>query len=79
MEKSMQEQGILPMEKLLIQELPKDEQVLKDSLPKYQIIDGNHHITTACEVFSKDDIDWVCNVVKVLLPFQCFSVSTTFH
>ena len=79
MEKSMREQGILPMEKLLIQELPEDEQVLNDGLPKYWIVDGNHCITTVHEVFSKDDIDWVCDVVKVLLAhpsslfntFQC--------
>ena len=67
------------MEKLLIQELPEDECVLKDSKPEYWIVDGNHCITTVHEVFSKDDIDWVCDVVKVLLAhpsslfntFQC--------
>jgi len=58
------------MEKLLIQELPEDEQVLKDGLPEYWTVDGNH-ITTVCEVFGKDDIDWVCDVVKVLLPYSC--------
>lgn len=77
MEKSMRERGILPMEKLLVQELPEDERVLKDGLPEYRIVDGNHRVTTVREVFGKDDIDWVCDVVKVLLPypllpFQCF-------
>jgi hypothetical protein len=57
------------MEKLLVQELPEEEQVLKDSQPEYHIVDGNHHITTVCEVFGKDNIDWVCDVVKVLLPY----------
>ncbi len=57
------------MEKLLVQQLPEDECVLKDGKPKYQIVDGNHHVTTAHEVFSKDDIDWVCDVVKVLLTY----------
>ncbi len=57
------------MEKLLVQQLPKDECVLKDGKPKYWIVDGNHHVTTACEVFGKDDIDWVCDVVKVLLTY----------
>ena len=83
----MQEQGILPMEKLLIQELPKNERVLNNGLPEYQIVDSNHHITTAHEVFSKDDIDWVCDVVKVLLPYpsslfnavQCTQPYTNLH
>jgi hypothetical protein len=87
MEKSMQERGILLMEKLLVQELPENERVLNDSLPEYWIIDGNHHVTTACEVFGKDDIDWVCDVVKVLLPYpsslfnaaQCTQPYTNLH
>ena len=41
--------------------------MLNNGLPEYQIVDGNHHVTTVCEVFGKDDIDWVCDVVKVLL------------
>ena len=69
MEKLMWERGILPMEKLLIQELPKNERVLNDGLPEYWIVDGNHRVTTVHEVFGKDDIDWVCDVVKVLLPY----------
>ncbi len=55
------------MEKLLIQKLPKDEEVLNNGLPEYQIIDGI--VTTVHEVFGKDDIDWVCDVVKVLLTY----------
>ena len=56
------------MEKLLVQELPENERVLNDGLPEYWIVDSNHWVTTVCEVFGKDDIDWVCDVVKVLLP-----------
>ncbi len=57
------------MEKLLVQVLPEDERVLNDGKPEYRIIDGNHRVVTAREVMGKPDLDWVCDVVKVLLPY----------
>jgi len=44
---SMNEMGVLTMERLLVQQLPPSQLVLNDGLPEYCVIDGNHHVQTA--------------------------------
>jgi hypothetical protein len=45
--KLMKEMGVLMMERLLVQQLPESECLLKDGVPKYAVINGNHHVMTA--------------------------------
>jgi hypothetical protein len=61
----MQEFGVLVLERLLIQELPPAEHVLNDGKPEYLIINGNHHVLTAHELYPDREILWLCNVADV--------------
>lgn len=64
--KSMKEMGVLPMERLLIQELPEKERTLGDGKVEYMVIDGNHRIQVARELSpDHQHMNWVCDIVKV--------------
>jgi hypothetical protein len=67
---SMKEMGILTMEHLLIQQLPESKCILKDGAPEYMVIDGNHHIMTAQQLFPDKSFKWCCNVVDVCIPYS---------
>jgi uncharacterized ParB-like nuclease family protein len=77
MRQAMTEHSVLTLEHLLVQELPPNERVLNDGQPKYIVIDGNHRLTTCCEMFPDCKFEWSCNVVRVhclLLYEHCFNV-----
>src|SRR3546814_20122711 len=56
----------------LVQELPESECTYHNGQPEYHIIDNNHLVSTARSIFHKEDIDLLCDVVRVctLPPHQ---------
>jgi hypothetical protein len=68
--KLMKEMGILMMECLLVQQLPESECLLKDSVPKYAVINSNHHIMTAQQLFPDRSFKWCCNLVNVCVTYH---------
>ena len=62
---SMNEMGVLTMERLLVQQLPPSQLVLNDGLPEYCVIDGNHRVQTARRLFPNKDFNWCCDIVDV--------------
>jgi hypothetical protein len=68
--KSMKEMGVLTMECLLVQQLPESECLLKDGAPKYAVIDSNHCVMTAQQLFPDRSFKWCCNLVDVCVPYH---------
>ncbi len=68
---SMKEMGVLTMECILVQQLPQSECILNDSAPEYAIIDGNHHVMTAQQLFPDKSFKWCCDLVNVSIPHHC--------
>ncbi|ELR21855.1 uncharacterized protein ACA1_386940 [Acanthamoeba castellanii str. Neff] len=56
--------GVLTMERLLVQELPPSQCILKDGMPEYCIINSNHHIQTAQQLFPGKSFKWCCDIVN---------------
>ncbi len=79
---AFQEKGILTDQPLLLCELKASECTLNDGEPEYQVIDGNHCVSVACEM-NFSDLDWRCNIIKVLCftfyinVFICISILAT--
>ena len=67
---SMKEMGVLTMEHLLVQQLPESKCFLKDGAPKYMVINGNHCIMTAQQLFPDKSFKWCCNIVDVCIPYH---------
>jgi hypothetical protein len=67
---SMKEMGVLMMEHLLIQQLPESECILKDGVPEYMVIDSNHCIMTAQQLFPDKSFKWCCDIVDVCIPYH---------
>jgi hypothetical protein len=65
----MNEMGVLMMEHLLVQELPPSQCILKDGMPEYCIIDGNHCVQTAWRLFPGKPFKWCCDIVDVCFSF----------
>ena len=66
----MKEMGVLMMEHLLVQQLPESKCFLKDGAPKYMVINGNHCIMTAQQLFPDKSFKWCCNIVDVCIPYH---------
>ena len=67
----MKEMGVLMMEHILIQQLPQSECILNNGAPEYAIIDGNHHVMTAQQLFPDKSFKWCCDLVNVSIPHHC--------
>ncbi len=68
---SMKEMGVLTMEWILVQQLPQSKCILNDGVPKYAIINSNHHVTTARQLFPDRSFKWCCDLVNVSIPYHC--------
>jgi hypothetical protein len=66
----MKEMGVLTMEHLLVQQLPESKCILKDGVPKYMVIDGNHCVMTAQQLFPNKSFKWCCKIVDVCIPYH---------
>jgi hypothetical protein len=66
----MNKMGVLMMEHLLVQELPPSQCILKDGMPEYCIIDGNHCVQTAQWLFPGKSFKWCCDIVNVRFSFS---------
>jgi hypothetical protein len=70
MVRSMKELGVIVMERILVQQLPRAACVLNDDQPEYLVIDGNHRIETARSLFPETNFTWLCDLVDVRV--SCF-------
>jgi hypothetical protein len=70
----MNKMGVLTMEHLLVQELPPSQCILKDGMPEYCIINSNHHIQTAQQLFPGKSFKWCCDIVDVHYSFLTYFV-----
>jgi hypothetical protein len=72
MRSAMLQNGILCDEIIRVRELLQDELLLKDGLPEYEAIDGNHRIMMARQL-DEPDIEWQVDLIDVRnIPFKPF-------
>jgi hypothetical protein len=67
MVKSMNELGVIVMERILVQQLPQSACILNNDQPEYLVINTNHCIETARSLFLEMNFTWLCDLVDVCL------------
>ena len=68
-QQSMEEEGIVLKEHLLLRPLGPNECVLKDGKPEYHCVDGNHRLAVIRDMGAT--ANFVCDICKVSAPHTC--------
>ncbi len=76
---SMNEMGILTMECLLVQQLPESEWILNNGAAEYVVIDSNHHVMTAQQLFPNRSFKWCCDLVNVCILCLFTAILSPFY